>query len=86
MGVNQELMMTTLLDMFERHKAILLITRDIRTLNAFTSVGDEEKDAWVRASLDGNPYFYEYYELALTYVWYCYGPFCIVTFFFPHDL
>ncbi|KAL5549126.1 hypothetical protein UlMin_004357 [Ulmus minor] len=54
MGVNQELMRTTLLDMFERHKAILLITRDIRTLNAFTSVGDEEKDAWVRALLDGH--------------------------------
>ncbi|KAL5541119.1 hypothetical protein UlMin_043405 [Ulmus minor] len=29
MGVNQELMRTTLLDMFERHKAIFLITRDI---------------------------------------------------------
>ncbi|KAL5570021.1 hypothetical protein UlMin_026596 [Ulmus minor] len=53
MGVNQELMRTTLLDMFERHKAILLITRDIQTLNAFTNVGDEEKDAWVRALLDG---------------------------------
>ncbi|KAL5554074.1 hypothetical protein UlMin_041475 [Ulmus minor] len=54
MGVNQELIRTTLLDMFERHKAILLITHDIRTLNAFTNVGDEEKDAWVRALLDGH--------------------------------
>ncbi|KAL5549408.1 hypothetical protein UlMin_004639 [Ulmus minor] len=79
--MNQELMRTTLLDMFERHEAILLITRDIRTLNAFTSVGDEEKAAWVRALLDGLLKFDEYYEVALTYVRYCYGPFCIVTYF-----
>ena len=81
MGVNQELMRTTLLDMFERHKAILLITCDIRTLNAFTSVGDEDKDAWVRALLDGHLEFDEYYEVALTYVRYFYGPLCTVTYF-----
>ncbi|KAL5539933.1 hypothetical protein UlMin_042972 [Ulmus minor] len=53
MGVNDELMRTTWLNMLEMHKAALLITRDTRTLNAFTSVNDDEKDVWVRALLDG---------------------------------
>ncbi|KAL5574249.1 hypothetical protein UlMin_023846 [Ulmus minor] len=53
MGVNDELMRTTWLNMLERHKAALLITRDTRTLNAFTSMKDDEKDVWIRALLDG---------------------------------
>ncbi|PON98322.1 Myb/SANT-like domain containing protein [Trema orientale] len=53
MGVNEKLIRTTFLDMFERRKATLLITRDIRTLNVFSGLRDDEKEVWVSALLDG---------------------------------
>ena len=46
MGVNEELIRTTYLDIMERHKATLLITRDTCTLNVFSGLRDDEKDIW----------------------------------------
>ncbi|PON83584.1 hypothetical protein TorRG33x02_206360 [Trema orientale] len=53
MRINEELIRTTYLDMLERHKATILITRDARTLNVFSGLPDDEKEPWVRALLDG---------------------------------
>ncbi|PON94180.1 Myb/SANT-like domain containing protein [Trema orientale] len=53
-GVNEELIRTTFLGILERHRATLLITRDIHTLNVFSGLRDDEKEIWVRALLDSH--------------------------------
>ncbi|PON49185.1 hypothetical protein PanWU01x14_231740 [Parasponia andersonii] len=42
--VNKELIWITFLGILECHKATLLITRDIQTLNVFSSLHDDEKE------------------------------------------
>ncbi|PON92129.1 hypothetical protein TorRG33x02_122010, partial [Trema orientale] len=54
MGVNEELIRTTFLGILERHRATLLITRDIHTLNVFSGLHNDEKEIWVRDLLDGH--------------------------------
>ncbi|POO03065.1 hypothetical protein TorRG33x02_011260 [Trema orientale] len=53
-GVNEELIMTTFLGILKCHRATLLITRDIHTLNIFNGLRDDEKEIWVKAVFDGH--------------------------------